>query len=115
MVILRSLLILLLFQAAGTCLQTVLHIPIPGSVLGMVLLASWFLLSGRVPDPPLSASAKTLLSWFGLLFVPAGVGVVAYLPLLRASWLPIAVALTGSTLLTLVATAMIMQSLWRYE
>ena len=109
MAILQSFLTLLLFQGVGTALQAVLHIPVPGPVLGMALLAAWLLLRRRTPDPALAATAKTLLNCFGLLFVPAGVGVVAFLPLLRASWLPIAVALAGSTLLTLVATGMLMQ------
>ncbi len=111
MAILRSFLTLLLFQIIGTTLQTALHIPVPGAVLGMALLAAWLLLRRRTPDPALTATAKTLLSWFGLLFVPAGVGVITFLPLLRASWLPIAVALIGSTLLALVATGTLMQRL----
>ena len=115
LLILRSFFVLLLFQALGTALQALLRLPIPGPVLGMALLAAWLLLRrGNADSESEFALRKTsngLLAWLGLLFVPAGVGVFTYLPLLRASWLPIAVALTGSTLLTLAATALVMKRL----
>ena len=105
MATLRSFLVLLLFQAAGALLQAVLHLPLPGPVLGMTLLAVWLLLRPNHPQEPLYRTADGLLGWLGLLFVPAGVGVITDLALLRAAWVPVTVALLGSTLLTLMATA----------
>ena len=113
MAALRSFFLLLLFQFAGEVLRTVAHVPVPGPVLGMVLLAAWYLLRRRDPPPALEQTADSLLGWLGLLFVPAGVGIVANLALLRSAWLPISVALVGSTLLTLVVTAWIMQRVGR--
>ena len=61
------------------------------------------------PRPPvartLTASARALLQNLGLFFVPAGVGVVANFGLIRQQWVPICVALVGSTCLSLLATA----------
>ena len=111
MAILKSFFVLLLFQMLGTVLQSLLRIPIPGPVLGMALLAAWLLLRRGEPPAALRQTSNGLLAWLGLLFVPAGVGVFAYLPLLRASWLPIVVALVGSSLLTLAATALVMKRL----
>ncbi len=52
--------------------------PLPGSVLGMVLL--WGALeAGIVRLAWLQDGAGVLLGWLGLLFVPAGVGFVAFL------------------------------------
>ncbi len=89
------------------------HIPIPGPVLGMVMLAGWYVLRRREPEAALQEAADGLLGWLGLLFVPAGVGIVANLALLRAAWLPISVSLIGSTLLTLLVTAWIMHRFGR--
>lgn len=113
MVLLKSFFLLLVFQLAGEVLRAIAHIAVPGPVLGMVLLAAWYLLRRREPPPALEQTADGLLGWLGLLFVPAGVGIVANLALLRSAWLPISVALLGSTLLTLVVTAWIMHGLGR--
>jgi holin-like protein len=60
---------------------------------------------------PLDATARHLLDWLGLLFVPAGVGVISNLDVLRSQWVPILVGLVGSTLVSLVATAYLMHKL----
>ncbi len=113
MAVVSSFLLLLVFQLAGELLHTALHLPVPGPVLGMMLLAAWYLLRRREPPAAMIQTADGLLGWMGLLFVPAGVGIVANLALLRAAWLPISVALLGSTLLTLAVTAWIMHRLGR--
>jgi putative effector of murein hydrolase LrgA (UPF0299 family) len=113
MAILRSFLVLLLAQLAGEGLHRALHLPLPGPVLGMALLAAVLLLRRRAPDAALVKTSNGLLTWLGLLFVPAGAGIVANLSLLRSAWLPIAVALLLSTVLTANVTALVMQWLMR--
>ncbi len=113
MQILQAFLTLLLFQLAGDTLQSLLHLPLPGPVLGMALLALWLLFKPAQLHGPLGKTADQLLTWLGLLFVPAGTAVVANLAMLRAAWLPASVALIGSTLLTLAVTAFVMQTLAR--
>jgi putative effector of murein hydrolase LrgA (UPF0299 family) len=44
----------------------------------------------------------------GLLFVPAGVGIIAEAGLLREQWLPIVAGLIGSTILSLAVTGLVM-------
>jgi putative effector of murein hydrolase LrgA (UPF0299 family) len=51
-----------------------------------------------------SAKLQGLLAALPLLFVPAGVGVVQYMGLLREQGLALAVALVVSTVATLLAT-----------
>ena len=90
-----------------------LHLPVPGPVIGMALLAAVLLFRVEEPDAALQRTADTLLQWLGLLFVPAGVGVFVYAGLLRRSLLPVAVALPLSTLLTFAVTGWVMQALQR--
>jgi holin-like protein len=113
MSMIQSIFILLLFQLAGESLRALTHTKIPGPVFGMILLAAFYILRRREPSPALQQSADGLLSWLGLLFVPAGVGIVANLALLRSAWLPIGVALIASTVLTLITTAWIMHRFGR--
>lgn len=113
MATLRSFLILLTAQLVGETLHRALHLPLPGPVLGMALLAAILLMRKREPDAALVQTSNGLLRWLGLLFIPAGAGVVANLGLLRSSWLPITVALLLSTALTVAATALVMQWLLR--
>jgi putative effector of murein hydrolase LrgA (UPF0299 family) len=113
MSMIRPIFILLLFQFAGELLRTATKVEVPGPVIGMILLAAWYILRRREPEPALEQAADGLLSWLGLLFVPAGVGIIVNLTLLRAVWLPISVALIGSTALTLLTTAWIMHRFGR--
>ena len=111
--VLGALFSMLLCQLTGEILGRTCHIPVPGPVLGMLLLAGWYGFRRREPARPMRHAADSLLRWLGLLFVPAGVGIVANLAVLRAAWLPVTVALVGSTLLTLLTTALLMQRLTR--
>ena len=104
----RSFFLLLLFQLIGECLYRALHLPVPGPVIGMALLAAWLLWKPKALDTAMESTAWGLLRIMGLLFVPAGVGIIANLALLRAQWLPIVVGLVGSTFLSLLATAWLM-------
>lgn len=109
----RSVFILLLFQLMGEGVSRFAHIPLPGPVIGMALLTAWYIGRRCEPDPAVAATADDLLGVLGLLFVPAGVGIVANLTLLRSAWLPLSVALVLSTLLTLLITASIVHRLDR--
>ena len=80
---------------------------VPGPVLGMVMLLGYLLKAGG-PSPHLRETAQGLLKYLGLLFVPAGVGVVAELQEIRDNGLAIVVAIVVSTLLGLVVTGVLM-------
>lgn len=101
---LGALAVLLLCQLAGEVVARGLALPVPGPVLGMIVLFAGLALRRSAPEP-LRQTAEGLLAHLSLLFVPAGVGVILHLERIRAEWLAILAALIGSTLLTLVVTA----------
>jgi holin-like protein len=68
------------------------------------LLLANLALIGEVP-PQLGRLADNVLSVLGMLFVPTGVGLLAYTHLLRTEFAPIAAAILGGTLITIVVTA----------
>ncbi|MCL8024560.1 CidA/LrgA family protein [Nocardioides bruguierae] len=108
-------------QLVGTLLVHLTDLPVPGPVVGMLLL----LLVLRLRHPSEDGSpagrgegsvhvaADALLAHLQLFFVPAGVGVVAYLGLLRADAVPVLAGLVGSWLAGLVAVGLLAQLLGR--
>ena len=103
----RALVILLLCQLAGTVIQQGSGLPIPGPVIGLVMLLSYLIRTGG-PAPYLKDTAQGLLKYLGVLFVPAGVGVVTELQELRENAFAIGVAIPVSTLLGLLVTGVLM-------
>ena len=104
--------ILLMFQFAGEMMRAVTGLPVPGPVIGMVLLL--IALLAKLPVPAgIHATSRKFLAYLGLLFVPAGAGVVTRLPMIGAHWLPIVIAVVGSTIITMVITAVVMRGLER--
>jgi holin-like protein len=106
---------LLLCQLAGEIAARGLGLPVPGPVIGMVLLFVALLLR-RERDTPqaLGRVADGLLGNLGLLFIPAGVGVILYLPLLARDWAPISLAIVLGTLASIAVTGRLAQSLLRH-
>jgi len=100
-------LVLLLFQFVGELVVTFAGMPVPGPVVGMVLLLVALVLNGSVPDY-LRIPSEALLKHLALLFVPAGVGLMTHFGLLKQDWLAILIALIVSTALTIVVTALIL-------
>ena len=87
----------------GTLVSVVTGVPIPGNVLGMLLLAVVLAL-GWVKIDWVEPAADLLVDNLAFLFVPAGVGVMSYFDLLSREWLPIGVSMTVSLLLVLIVT-----------
>jgi holin-like protein len=106
-------LVLLACELAGDLLRQMLALPVPGPVIGMSILAAAlaFRKEGPTSRSPIADSlehtADTLIRHMGLLFVPAGVGLIAEIEVLRSEWLPIAAGLIGSTLLSLAVTGLV--------
>ncbi|MGC8054959.1 CidA/LrgA family protein, partial [Salmonella enterica] len=68
--------ILLVFQCLGEGTAQLLGLPIPGPVIGMLLLLIAFLSSSRLAQM-MEPTSWGILQHLSLLFVPAGVGVIA--------------------------------------
>lgn len=94
--------ILLGCQLAGELLVRVAGLPLPGPVIGMILLMILLFSIPKLKDLILPVT-QTLLGNLSLLFVPAGVGVVAHLDKLVQFGAGLFVALVVSTVLALTA------------
>lgn len=103
---------LLVFQCVGEAIAWGTGVPVPGPVLGLVLLLAALLLRGEVPES-LAVTADGLARHLSLLFVPAGTGVMLHVAQFESEWLPIAVALVVSTVLAIAVSAVTFQWLLR--
>lgn len=107
---LASFTLLLVYQLLGEGVARVLPIAIPGSVVGMVLLFVTLSVRGMAQMPAaLEPTARSLLRYLALLFVPAGVGIMQYGDRLQREGWALALVLVVSTLLTLALTALVLQ------
>lgn len=104
---LRGIAVLLLFQLLGESMVFLTKLPVPGPVVGLILLFIAMQAGRRfkrISLKPVEKASAALLGNLGLLFVPAGVGVVSLLGILQAQAGPIAFVLVGSAVITLVIT-----------
>ncbi|GAB1479005.1 CidA/LrgA family protein [Paracoccaceae bacterium] len=99
-------------QLAGEALSRTLSLPLPGPVLGMVLMVLALILSPRLAAL-VQPVAQGILSHMSLLFVPAGTGVVGHFAILGGEGGPILLAILGSTVLAIAAGALTFASVAR--
>jgi putative effector of murein hydrolase LrgA (UPF0299 family) len=95
---------LFIFQALGELVSKFALPFIPGPVLGLVLLLAYLSVRGHVPAA-IDLVGGSILQHLGLLFIPASVGVVLYLPVLQANAWAISTALVVSVVATVAVTA----------
>lgn len=97
---------ILLFQSLGELLSQFVLPTLPGPVIGLVLLILWLVIRKGI-NAELAMVADGFSQYFGLLFVPAAVGVVLFLPQLKANALAIVSALLASVILTIATSAVV--------
>ena len=100
-----------IFRAA-TVLVDALHLPMPGNVLGMLLLFG-LLSSGVVEEAWVADGAGFLTRHFSFFFIPILVGLIDWAGLLVTSGPRLLIALVGSSLVGLVVTGRVVQLLTR--
>jgi holin-like protein len=118
---LQAFALLLLSQLSGEGITRGLGLPVPGPVIGLVLMAIGLLIAQRVDfvrtetieETALGRTATGLLGHLSLLFVPAGVGIVQHGGTLLRNGVAIAVALVVSTVLALAVTAFVFRAVAR--
>ena len=97
----RGFLLLLACQLAGEILARASGIPVPGGVIGMLILFLGLALRRGVPQE-LEQSSQLVLKNLTLYFVPASVGIMTMGPLLREEGLRIALVLVLATILPML-------------
>jgi holin-like protein len=105
-----GLLQLLVFQGIGELLARFLLPAVPGPVLGLLALLGWLTLRRRVA-PGLDTVAAAFSRHLGLLFVPAAVGVVMFVPQLREHLAGLSATLVVSVVATIATSGLLLRLL----
>lgn len=95
--------LILLFLAIGEFIVWLTGIPVPSSIIGMLLLAA-SLKSGIVKPRQVEKLSNFLVRQPWFFFVPAGVGLMNCLGLISEQWIPILGAAVGSTIVIISVT-----------
>jgi len=100
----RGLVIIFGFLFIGETLSELFNLPIPGNVIGMVLL-TFALLFNVINVEDIEKEAEFFIRNMSVMFIPPGVGIISYWGLIKSQAVPIFGALVISFALTLVLTA----------
>ena len=112
MAVLYAFLALLVLQWVGEVLVQALGLPLPGALVGALLLLVGLLLLGRLPKA-LEQTSGALLQNLMLLFIPIVAGVMLHFDRIAREWLPFLVAGIVGAAITLVVTAWTLRWLLR--
>ena len=109
---LQGIAILIGLQLAGELIASSLKLPIPGPVIGLGLLAAAAIWRGAIPTS-VAEAGDSLLKHLSLLFVPAGVGLIAFGDRLMVEGTRLIIVLVASTAITMLITALTFHALTR--
>ena len=102
--VLYAFLALLVLQWVGEVLVLAMGLPMPGALVGALLLLVGLLLLGRLPKA-LEQTSGALLQNLMLLFIPIVAGVMLHFERIASEWLPFLASGIGGAVLTLLVTA----------
>jgi len=101
-------------DAAGSSFVRVAHLPVPGSVVGLLVLA--LLIETRIlPLELVRSAAELLVRHLALLYVPAGVALLAWWGAVRHDLVAISVAALASLVGVLLVVGHVVQRMERDE
>ncbi len=112
--LLKAFLWIFLFLGIGELIRYALDVPIPGNILGMILIFSALKLK-LIQLKDVKPASDQLLKYMVLFFVPYGVGLMSYFDFISAYWMILSVIAVVTTLLTLYITAFVQQKLEKHE
>ncbi|MGM9923674.1 MAG: CidA/LrgA family holin-like protein [Bacillus sp. (in: firmicutes)] len=101
--IIAQIALLYIFLFAGNLLHTHLHIPLPGSIIGLLLLFLALSLNA-LSVKRIEHGAGFLLAFLPLLFVPTLVGIIKYPELFYGKGILVLVVVVISTIMTIISS-----------
>lgn len=112
MKILRQMGIIMLICFCGQMLEKIFKLPIPGNVLGMIILLIC-LLTGIIKVNMIEDICKFLIDHLAFLFLPAGVGIITCMGFSALNWVYIGIICLFSTIIVMVTTGYVVQLMKR--
>lgn len=107
---LRELLIILSIYLLGEFISKYFNFPLPGNIIGMLILLTLLCL-GIIDVKKVENVSNFFLDHLAFFFIPAGVGLITSLALLKDTWLQILMVCLLTTIFTIGVTGRIVQGL----
>ena len=104
--------IILLITFIGEILHTLLPIPVPAGLYGIVLLFVG-LQTGIVPLAEVRDASKFLIQIMPLMFIPAAVGLIDTWEILAPSWIQFLIVTVVTTVVVMAVSGLITQAVIR--
>lgn len=108
----KQLSIILLISFVGEVLHSLLPLPVPASIYGLVLMFLC-LMTGVVRLEQVHTTARYLIEIMPLLFIPAGVGLLDAWGVLKPVFVPIVVITLLSTIIVMGVSGRVTQAILR--
>lgn len=110
----KQIVIILGFCLLGEILATLIPLPIPASIYGLVLLFL-ALLTGALKESAIKETANFLISGMSVLFVAPAVNILSYYGVIAPALVPICLIVIVSTFLTFFISGIVTQVLQKKE
>lgn len=111
---LKQFMIILLFSLLGETLKYVLPLPIPSSIYGMILLFV-SLMTGIIKLDQVENVGKLLIEIMPIMFIPAGVKIIASWGVLEPMIVPVSVITVVALIVVMVVTGRVSQAIIRLD
>ena len=109
----KQFLIILMIAFVGEILNTVLPLPIPTSIYGIVIL--FLCLEFHIiPLHAIKETSTFLVEIMPLLFIPAAVGVLDSWNIIKTQWIPYVIITLATTVLVMVVSGHVTQAVIRF-
>lgn len=108
----KQLSIILLISFVGEVLHSLLPLPVPASIYGLVLMFVC-LMTGVVRLEQVHTTSRYLIEIMPLLFIPAGVGLLDAWGVLKPVFVPIVVITLFSTIIVMGVSGRVTQAILR--
>lgn len=111
---LRQFIIILVISFIGELLKYILPLPVPASIYGMVILFVG-LLTGLIKLENVREAGRFLIEIMPIMFIPAGVGVMASWGVLLPILVPVAVIIVVALITVMAVTGRLAQMIIRFD
>lgn len=106
--------IILLISFIGEMIHSILPLPVPASIYGLVIILGCFM-SGILKVEAIKEASRFLLEIMPLLFIPAAVGLINAWEVLRPIILPVSIITVVSTIVVMVCAGRVTQRVMRMQ
>lgn len=106
----KQLSIVLLILSLGEIFQLKFNLPVPGTILGMVILLILLMIKA-IKLKNIENISAILLDNLSMFFVPANVGIMVFYDQIKSSWMKLLIVLIVSTIVVMAVTGLTVQFL----